>query len=71
MKLLDFILLSLTAAMVIIGTHLTITVGITVSYPVFMFAVAMLFWFQYRKNHVINAEDEKPPVKPSKSKKKR
>ncbi|MGY6520174.1 MAG: hypothetical protein ACXIUD_00475 [Mongoliitalea sp.] len=71
MKLLDFILLSLTAAMVIIGTHLTITVGITTSYPVFMFAVAMLFWFQYRKNHVIKAEDNKPPVKPAKTKKKR
>lgn len=50
MKLPDFLLLSLSAALIIIGTHLTITSGLVNSYPVFMFAVALLFWYRYRKN---------------------
>jgi TRAP-type mannitol/chloroaromatic compound transport system permease large subunit len=50
MKLKDLLLLSLSAALIIIGTHLTITSGIVTSYPVFMFAVALLFWYRYRKN---------------------
>ena len=58
MKLLDIILLSLSAALVIIGTHLTITTGLTLSYPVFMFAVVLLFWYRYRKNEAI-FEDKK------------
>jgi uncharacterized membrane protein len=51
MKLTDIILLSLSAALVIVGTHLTITLGLTASYPVFMFAVVLLFWYRYRKNN--------------------
>lgn len=50
MKLKDIILLSLSAAMVIVGTHLTITAGLLTSYPVFMLAVALIFWYRYRKN---------------------
>ena len=45
----DVILLALSAALVIVGTHITLTQGILVSYPVFMFAVALLFWFKFRK----------------------
>lgn len=59
MKLLDIILLSLSAALVIIGTHLTITTGISLSYPVFMLAVVFLFWYRYRKNAAIFEEKEK------------
>ncbi|MCH7397901.1 hypothetical protein MM236_07870 [Belliella sp. DSM 107340] len=59
MKLLDIILLSLSAALVIIGTHLTITIGLTMSYPVFMFAVVLLFWYRYRKNEAIFEDKEK------------
>ncbi len=60
MKLKDVILLSLSAALVIIGTHITITQGITFSYPVFMFAVVLLFWFKYRKTKNIEQEAANP-----------
>jgi hypothetical protein len=62
MKLGDIILLSLSAALVIIGTHLTMRGGITLSYPVFMFAVALLFWYQYRKSQAVNQEKPSPPA---------
>jgi uncharacterized membrane protein len=63
MKLADILLLSLSAAMVIIGTHLTITAGLTTSYPVFMFAVALLFWYRYRKNDQLVKEKNQPDPK--------
>jgi uncharacterized membrane protein len=71
MKLPDFLLLSLSAALIIIGTHLTITSGLISSYPVFMFAVALLFWYRYRKNEAtIKSEEEKQvQVKKVKSRK--
>jgi type III secretory pathway component EscV len=50
MKLTSTILLSLAAAMVVIGAHLTMTAGIMASYPFFMFAVLLLFWHMYRRN---------------------
>jgi hypothetical protein len=50
MKASDIILLSLSAAFVIIGTHQTITNGIVASYPIFMLAVVFLFWYKYRQN---------------------
>jgi membrane protein implicated in regulation of membrane protease activity len=49
MKTSDIILLSLSAAFVIIGTHQTITLGITASYPILMLSVALLFWYKYRQ----------------------
>lgn len=51
MKLTDILLLSLSAALVIVGTHQTFVGGITYSYPIFMMAVALLFWYKYRKNN--------------------
>ncbi|MCL6260896.1 hypothetical protein M3O96_17465 [Aquiflexum sp. TKW24L] len=71
MKLPDFLLLSLSAALVIIGTHLTISSGLISSYPVFMFAVALLFWYRYRKNEVAHKSEEAKinPVKKVKSRK--
>lgn len=66
MRLKDVILLSLSAALVIVGTHLTMTQGILLSYPVFMFAVALLLWFKVRKTKQI--EDE---AKENSKKKKR
>jgi uncharacterized membrane protein len=71
MKLPDFLLLSLSAALVIIGTHLTITSGLISSYPVFMFALALLFWYRYRKNKAtLKAGETKPnPIKKVKSRK--
>ena len=49
MKLIDVILLSLSAALVIVGTHITMNQGIVFAYPVFMLAIALLFWYQFRK----------------------
>jgi hypothetical protein len=71
MKLPDFLILSLSAALVIIGTHLTFTSGLISSYPVFMFAVALLFWYRYRKNEAtLKSEAEKAnPIKKVKSRK--
>ncbi|RPA67467.1 hypothetical protein EF405_16585 [Cyclobacteriaceae bacterium YHN15] len=60
MKTSDIILLSLAAAFVIIGTHQTITLGITASYPIFMLSVVLLFWYKYRQIQR-RAEDEKHP----------
>lgn len=65
MKITDFLILSLSAALIIIATHMTITSGLVSSYPVFMFSVALLFWYRYRKNEAtIKAEEKKQvPVK--------
>ena len=49
MKLPDALLLSLSLALIIVGIHLSLTAGIGSSYPIFMLAVALLFWFQYRR----------------------
>ena len=49
MKLKDVILLSLSAALVIVGTHITMSQGVLFAYPVFMLAIALLFWYQFRK----------------------
>lgn len=68
MKLPDFLLLSLSAALVIIGTHLTITSGLISSYPVFMFAMALLFWYRYRKNEATIKSDEVKQVQVKKVK---
>jgi uncharacterized membrane protein len=68
MKLKDIILLSLSAALVIVGTHLTITLGLTASYPVFMFAVVLLFWYRYRKNNQLVKESSDSIEKTKKSK---
>ncbi|WP_075348918.1 hypothetical protein [Algoriphagus marinus] len=69
MKLTDAIILSLSLALIIIGVHQSLTVGIEASYAIFMFAVALLFWFQYRKMKV----PQEPPSdkKKAKSSKKR
>lgn len=69
MKVADTILLSLSAALVIIGTHLTMKAGIIASYPVFMFAVALLFWYMYRKKK--NEEEQHSTEDTPKKKKKR
>jgi Flp pilus assembly protein TadB len=68
MNLKDVILLSLSAALIIIGVHLAITQGIGLSYPVLMFAVALLFWFKYRRNKAVEAEksNQKRSKKPFK-----
>jgi type III secretory pathway component EscV len=69
MKIGSTIILSLAAALVVIGAHLTMKAGIVASYPLFMFAVVLLFWHMYRKNkQEETGMDEK---KSGKSKRKR
>lgn len=72
MKVSNIVILSLSAAFVIIGTHLTITQGLTVSYPVFMLAVALLFWYKLRqKNQPTHFEEPAQDVKKRNRRKKR
>lgn len=69
MKLGDVLILSLALALIIIGIHQTVTVGIMGSYAIFMMAVGLLFWFQLRRNQ--NPSDVKSDSQPEKKKKKR
>lgn len=69
MKLLDALILSLSLALMIVGIHQTVTQGVNASYAIFMFAVALLFWFQYRKMQ--KPEEPPTPKKKAKSGKKR
>lgn len=64
MKLADALLLSLSLALIIVGIHQTVTRGVEASYAIFMFAVALLFWFQYRKMQ----KPEEPPIPNKKTK---
>ena len=68
MKIGDVLILSLALAMIVIGVHQSLTVGIGGSYAIFMFAVGLLFWFQLRRNKA-QADEKKPPVSPRKKKK--
>jgi len=52
MKLLDASLLSISLALMVVGIHQTWANGIGFSYPLFMLAVGLLFWFQLRRNKV-------------------
>ncbi|WP_114748616.1 hypothetical protein [Pleomorphovibrio marinus] len=71
MKLLDFVLLPLAAALVIIGAHVTLQHGVGASYPIFMFSVVLLIWFLYRKRKMEEKEsqDENLKGKPRKNSK--
>lgn len=69
MKLPDALLLSLSLALIIVGVHQSLTAGIGASYPIFMFAVALLFWFQYRR--IKQPAEQVPPEKKTKPGKKR
>lgn len=68
MKIGDVLILSLALALVVIGVHQSMTVGVGGSYPIFMFAVALLFWFQLRRNKILRTDDE-PSAKQKKKKK--
>ncbi len=69
MKLLDALILSLSLALIIVGIHQTLVNGIGSSYAIFMFAVALLFWFQLRRNQKQNPPED-IPNKSTKPKKK-
>ncbi|HSI78506.1 MAG TPA: hypothetical protein VK957_21585 [Lunatimonas sp.] len=66
MKILDIVMLPFAAALVIIGAHVTVQHGVGASYPIFMFAVATLFWFLLRKKR----REENEPVESELPKKK-
>lgn len=71
MKISSAILLSLAAALVVIGAHLTIKAGIVASYPLFMFAVVLLFWHMYRKKKLEETEMNEKKSNKRKSKRKK
>lgn len=67
MKLADALLISLTLAMIIIGIHQSLTIGVEGSYPIFMVSVALLFWFQYRRiKQPVESKQSKKTTKPGK-----
>lgn len=67
MKLADILLISFTLAMIIIGIHQSLTIGVEGSYPIFMISAALLFWFQYRRiKRPVVPEGPKKSNKPSK-----
>ncbi len=69
MKLTDALILSLALALIVIGIHQTITVGITGSYAFLMMAVGLLFWFQLRRTQAVeNKSDIQSKPKPKKKK---
>ena len=49
MKLMDTIILSLAAVFFMIGVHQTIKFGIMFSYWILMLSVALLLWYNLRK----------------------
>ncbi len=73
MKLLDAIIFSVALALVVVGIHQTMVLGIGFSYSLFMFAVGLLFWFQLRRNKAreISESQTKKPVKSNKPNRKR
>ena len=73
MKLLDAILFSVALALIVVGIHQTMVLGIGFSYSLFMFAVGLLFWFQLRRNKARESGESQPkkPVKRDKPLKKR
>lgn len=73
MKLVDAILFSSALALIVVGIHQTWVLGIGFSYPLFMFAVGLLFWFQLRKIKTRERSDSNPkkPMNSTKTNKKR
>lgn len=73
MKLLDAIIFSVALALIVVGIHQTMVLGIGFSYSLFMLAVGLLFWFQLRRNKAreISESQSKKPVKSNKPNRKR
>ncbi|WP_226389587.1 hypothetical protein [Penaeicola halotolerans] len=70
MKTLDITLLSVSAALFIIGVHQTYIGGIEFSYSIFMLSLAMLFWYQLRKRNTSAQTPSDKKKKGNKQKKK-
>lgn len=73
MKLVKNIVLSLSAAFLIIGIHQTITLGFEVSYWIFMLTISMYLFYRLINNSEKDPNKKKKKdktVKPKKSKKK-
>lgn len=69
-KIIDVILLPLAAALVIVGAHMTVTQDIMASYPIFMIAVTLLFWYKFRKAKEVETDGVKTGVAKEKKRKK-
>lgn len=70
MKLTDIVLLSLSVVLTIIGVHQAMNFGIQNSYFIFMFTIAILLYYFYRKKQYEGMEDNDPP-KPNGGKRKK
>jgi amino acid permease len=73
MKLVKNIVLSLSAAFLIIGIHQTITLGFEVSYWIFMLTISMFLFYRLLNNSEKDPDKKKKKektVKPKKSRKK-
>ena len=66
MRLLDTTLLSLAAAVLIIGIHQTMTLGLTHSYWILMLSSMLLLWYTFRKRSQVKNEEPPKSVKRSK-----
>ncbi len=64
MKLVDYLVFSLTVAFFIIGVHQTFTVGLGGSYWIFMFCIGFLLIYKVRKNKL--SQEESSVVRPDK-----
>lgn len=47
--MLNTVILTLSAAIFIIGIHQTMKFGFAFSYWIFMFSIALFLWYNYRK----------------------
>jgi Flp pilus assembly protein TadB len=59
MKLFDTILISLSAALMIIGVHQSVLHGLQNSYFIFMMASALFLWYTLRKKNRLQPKDAK------------
>ena len=55
--MLNTIILSLAAGIFIIGVHQTMKFGMAYSYWIFMFSIALLLWYNYRKQKKAHCKD--------------
>ena len=71
MRLLDTTLLSLAAAVLIIGVHQTMTMGLAHSYWILMLSSMLLLWYTFRKRVQTQNEEPQKSVKRSKKRQQR
>ena len=56
-RVLNTVILTLSAGIFIIGIHQTMKFGFPFSYWIFMFSIALLLWYNYRKQNNTDAKN--------------